>query len=327
MLTRSNFIGPWAGLPVAWKADWSFDEEAYRENVAKVCRAGVPGVYTGGTTGEFYAMELDEFKQVARVTVEECKAAGTPCMIGVSSTYTLGAQRRAEYAARLGADAIQVALPFWMELTDSECLLFFQDVARACPGPALSIYETSRAKKCLSLDLHRQIHECVPSYLGVKANVGTLGATPAGCSALSEFVNVWVGENAWGVLGPFGANGCASSLVYMNPKLVLHMFQLLVNKDWNHLQRWMEKVARLFSEGLSPFEKKGFQDSACDHMLGLVAGFLSMDPRSRPPYISATWDDVARLRSWLEVSIPEFLDLDPLFAEEVGYGPTVEPAG
>lgn len=313
MLTRSNFIGPWAGLPVAWKADWTFDEEAYRENVARVCRAGVPGVYTGGTTGEFYAMELDEFKQVTRATVEECKATGTPCMIGVSSTYTLGAQRRAEYAAELGADAIQVALPFWMELTDSESVTFFQDVADACCGLALSVYETTRAKKCLSLDLHRQIYDRVPSYLGVKANVGTVGATPAGCAALSEYLNVWVSENRWSELGPLGANGCASALVYMNPRVILNMFELLMKKDWNSLERWTAKVTRLHTEGLSPFAAKGFQDSAYDHMLGLVAGFLSLDPRSRPPYISATWDDVAKLRSWLELNMPEFLELDHPF--------------
>ena len=116
MLSRHQMIGPWAGLPVAWRNDLSFDEDAYRANVAKCCRAGMPGVYTCGTTGEFYAMEFDEFKAVSRATVEECRAHGKPCAIGCTSTYTLGVARRAAYAAELGADAIQVALPFWMEL-------------------------------------------------------------------------------------------------------------------------------------------------------------------------------------------------------------------
>src|SRR6185369_6892372 len=44
-----------------------------------------------GATGEFYAMELEEFKVVARATVEECHARGKPAMIGCTSTYTLGA--------------------------------------------------------------------------------------------------------------------------------------------------------------------------------------------------------------------------------------------
>jgi len=44
MLTRAELIGPWAGLPVAWKEDFSFDEDAYRANVERTCKAGVPGM-------------------------------------------------------------------------------------------------------------------------------------------------------------------------------------------------------------------------------------------------------------------------------------------
>ena len=85
MLTRETFVGPWAGLPVAWDEDDRFDEQTYRQDVKRCCQAGVPGVYSGGTTGEFYAMEFDDFKAVARATVEECKAEGTAVMIGCSS--------------------------------------------------------------------------------------------------------------------------------------------------------------------------------------------------------------------------------------------------
>ena len=52
-LTRDTFTGPWAGLPVAWTDDDRFDEVTYRADVARCCQAGIPGVYTGGTTGEF----------------------------------------------------------------------------------------------------------------------------------------------------------------------------------------------------------------------------------------------------------------------------------
>ena len=101
MLTRETFIGPWAGLPVAWTSDDRFDESTYRADVARCCDAGAPGVYTGGTTGEFYAMEFDEFEAIARATVDESHGRGKPAMIGCSSTYTLGAARRAEAELRV----------------------------------------------------------------------------------------------------------------------------------------------------------------------------------------------------------------------------------
>ena len=106
MLTRQDMIGPWAGLPVAWDEKLNFDEQTYRADLERTCKAGVPGVYTAGTTGEFYAMELDEWKQITRVTVEECKKYDTPVMIGITSTYTLGAPRRVRRRnrRRCGAD-------------------------------------------------------------------------------------------------------------------------------------------------------------------------------------------------------------------------------
>ena len=57
MLTRDDLKGPWAGLPVAWDENLGFDEKAYRTDLERACKTGVPGVYTAGTTGEFYAME------------------------------------------------------------------------------------------------------------------------------------------------------------------------------------------------------------------------------------------------------------------------------
>lgn len=309
MLTRKEMIGPWAGMPVAWDDNLMFDEDGYRADVERACKAGVPGVYTAGTTGEFYAMEFDEWKAVTRATVEECRKHRTPVMIGVTSTYTLGAERRAAYAAEVGADAVQVALPFWMELDDRHVIPFFKAVTNACQGLALTIYETLRAKKALTVEQHRAVYEATGCYLAVKANADTVGRTPEGCQQLSEFINVWVGENEWNRLGPNGAIGCASSLVNINPRILLHMFDLVLQKKWDELQPWTDLVERLFNEGLAPFVGKGFLDTAADRLMGVATGFLTMSVRSRGPYTSATGEDVRQLRAWMEANTPELLEL------------------
>jgi len=307
MISKDVLQGPWAGLPVAWKEDLSFDEEAYRSDVVRTCAAGVPGVYTAGTTGEFYAMEFDEWKTITRITVEECRRAGTPVMIGVTSTYTLGAARRAEFAAELGADAIQVALPYWMEMDDRIIVPFFLEVTDACPGIALSIYETQRTKKMLTLEQHRAVFDSTGSYLAVKSNEGTLGCSPEGCEQLSEFVNVWVGEDKFNALGPYGAIGSASSLVYMNPRVIMHMFDLLYRKQWDELQPLTDQVARLIQEGLRPFAARGFTDTGFDRLMGKASGFLTMNVRSRGTYASATDEDISALQKWMQENTPELL--------------------
>lgn len=77
-LTSDTLKGMWAGMPVPWTAQDQVDEEALRENVRRMCRAGAHGVYTHGTTGEFYAQTPEEWRQVARVTVEECGRSEPP---------------------------------------------------------------------------------------------------------------------------------------------------------------------------------------------------------------------------------------------------------
>jgi len=307
MLTRETFRGPWAGLPVAWSEDDRFDEDRYRACVADCCRAGVPGVYTGGTTGEFYAMEWDEFCAVATATVEECHAQSVPAMIGCSSTYTLGAERRAAFAAEIGADAIQVALPFWMEVDERHIVSFFEAVSRASGGLPLSVYETQRAKLALTLKQHGDIKAAVPSYLMVKSNEGTIGCTPEGCKALSELVNVFMGESKWCTLGPFGAQGGCSSMVYWNPRVTLAFWDLVAKADWPAVQEMHQRVEPMFDFLVGTFAAKGLTDTAFDRLGGLASGFLQTSLRSRGPYPSVSTGDVAILRQWYTQHFPEML--------------------
>jgi len=306
-LTRENFAGPWAGLPVAWTEDDQFDEEMYRGDVARCCRAGVPGVYSGGTTGEFYAMEWDEFCGVARATVEESHRHGKPAMIGCTSTYTRGACRRAEVAAELGADAVQVALPFWMEVEPSRVVPFFAAVSKAAGGLPLSVYDTTRTRHPLGLDEHRAIAEHVPDYLMAKANAGTVGCTPEGCRTLSRLVNVFVNEVQWAELGPCGVRGACSAMVYWNPALTLAMWDDLEQQDWRALRSIQARLDPLFTFLHEEFGSRGFTDTAFDRLCGVGCGFLKTSLRSRGPYVSATGSDVELFRSWCTQHLPELL--------------------
>lgn len=306
-LNLENFRGSWAGLPVAWTARDEFDEPTYRGDIARCCRLGVPGVYSGGTTGEFYAMEFDEFQRVARATVEAAHAAGKPAMIGVSSTYTRGAARRAAYAASVGADAIQVTLPFWMEVPEPELLPFFRAVSAAAGNLPLSIYETRRAKVALTLDQHRAIKEALPNYLMVKANAQTVGTTPEGCAALTAMgVNVFADEaSCWPKLARQGVAGCCSSFVYYAPRLVLDLNRALAAKDWAAVDAGSGKLFRLLDFIGQAFDPLGYLDSAGDRLGGVAGGVLRSGLYSRGPYPHANAGDVRTLREWYRVNLPE----------------------
>ena len=309
MLTRDNFKGPWAGLPVAWTDTDQFDEQTYRDDVVRCCQAKMPGIYTGGTTGEFYAMEFDEFREVTRVTIEACKPYRVPVMIGCTSTYTRGVLRRVEIAREFGADAIQVAVPYWLEVGESQLLPFFREIAAAAGDMSISLYDSSRTKNKFTVDQHLAIKDAVPQYLMIKSNAGTVGTTPEGCEVLSEHLNVFVGEHLWADLGPHGAIGCCSAMVYWNPTIILRIWRSLEQREWAALRKWNKKLERLYGFLMEQYVPKGFVDTAFDRMGGRASGFLKTSLNNRGPYPSATEEDVQILRYWYENNFPEMLKL------------------
>jgi dihydrodipicolinate synthase/N-acetylneuraminate lyase len=306
-LTRKNWTGPWAGIPVAWNQDDQFDEAVYRADVARCCQAGIPGVYTGGSTGEFFATDFDEFQRITIATIEECHTHDTPAMIGCTATYTKAAANRAAFAAQAGADAVQVALPFWAPLAPHEILPFFKTVAAAAPGLPLSVYDTSRAKHCLTLEEHQAAKDALPQYTMVKATGASIGTQPDGCAALSQFVNVFVSETLWTALGPHGAAGCCSAMVYWNPRLILDFWKHVETQNWPALDPYQKPIDDLHRFLADHFGPKGYTDTAYDRLVTTATGFLNVGLNNRAPYTHPTPDDVKTLRQWLQQNFPELV--------------------
>ena len=307
-LTADEVRGIWDGVTMSWDENFRFDEDMYATNVERAIAAKVHGIYTTGTTGEFYAIEYDEFCTMVDIQAELCGKASMPLQIGCCADATAKTIKLVEYAAsKSQVGAVQIVIPYWMEVDDIEVVPFFKSITDACPGLALTIYETQRAKKTMTVDQHRAVHDLTGCYLVVKANADTVGNTIEGCQQLSEFINVWVGESQWSRLGPHGAIGGASSLVYMNPRVLLLMFDLMKHKKWDELQPWTDLVNRLFDAEI--FSKKGFTDTAEDRLTGVVTDFLSMSVRSRGPYSSAADEDVRQLHTWMTENTPALLDL------------------
>ena len=311
-LTRAELGGIWAALPVAWTAADEFDEEVYRRDVEACCRAGVHGVYTGGTTGEFYAQDTAEFRAIADATIDVCRSAGTPTQIGCTMTYTRGVIERARYAQEQGADAIQIALPYWVALTDEEVIQFFADVASACPGMPMVMYDTvGRAKRSIDVDLLARIVDRVPELVGIKADTSPAAGGTEKVSRFSEYISVLVPDPILADMTPLGARGCCSAMVYANPSLILHYFELCRTGKLDQAGAIQQKLKLLIEVGLAPFTEMQYADTAYDRMLGNVNGFLHTSLHARRPYRGTCREHVDQLRGWLRGNFPEMLDLSP----------------
>src|SRR5512138_561378 len=116
-LTRDNLRGIWAAIATPFDEHARFDESVFRENIRRLAAAGVHGIYTTDADGEFYAIELEEFKQIIGVFADETQKLGIPTQVGVTWSNTRGIIDRLQFAASRGILGAHVAHPFFMPMS------------------------------------------------------------------------------------------------------------------------------------------------------------------------------------------------------------------
>lgn len=307
MLTKENLRGVWAGVPTSWDESGRFDEDSFAENVSRLCAAGVQGVYTTGTAGEFYSLTEDEFRRMVKVLARVTRGTGVPTQIGCTWTDTRGSIWRAQVAAEHGADGLLTALPFWIRMKDDEVVRFFQDLSRACPGLPIVHYNNPNSKRVLDKNIYRRIAAEVPALIGTKqvtTDLNLLIELFVGVPELVHFASDWL-------LLPFmmlGAKGTYSALALFNPKLTLDWFGMCERGEWAAALEIQKKVLRLIVEVDNPVTDLGYTGPAGDKAWAELAGFLKGSRAVRPPYKTVPDDILEMLRVGILERMPEIIN-------------------
>src|SRR5258708_2776250 len=121
-LSASEISGNWATVLLPINQDDSIDWARLETQIAALLEAGINGIYTNGTTAEFWSQTEAEFDRLSSLVAERCEHAGMAFQIGachVSPQLTLERIRRAR---ELKPGAIQVTFPDWGKPNDAEAL-------------------------------------------------------------------------------------------------------------------------------------------------------------------------------------------------------------
>jgi 4-hydroxy-tetrahydrodipicolinate synthase len=311
-LTADEIRGVWAGITMSWDAADRFDEASYRTNINKACGSGAYGVYTTGSTGEFYAIDENEFRNMVDIQAEICGTNNVPLQIGCCADATRKTLRLVEYAAsKAEVGAVQIVLPYWMELTEREVLQFFRDIYTLCPDMPIVHYNIPRAKGFLNGADYLKIAEVAPSLVGVKytfggSNFGALQGTLRALPHLSFFV----AENLLASAMQLGARGTYSSLVSVNPQFMLNMYEHAAAGRWEEAIELQRAADQFFGDaaGFIQSRGEGTIDPVFDKGLAVAAGTIVGSARTRAPYIGWTDETVLAMREWLIENYPQFVE-------------------
>ncbi len=309
-LTAETLKGIWAGVTLSWHEDYSFDEASFQENLHRLCSYDIAGIYTTGSTGEFYVLDWPEFQHMVDVFMEVVGPTDFPTQIGCCADDTRDVLRMVEYAAEKGAGGAQITLPYWMKLTDQEMLQFFQDVYTAVPDLPLIHYNIPRTKRFLTGYDYLNVLEIAPSLIGVKFTfAGSHFGDLQQATQLTPGLSYFVGEDLLVSAMQVGARGCYSSIVCTNPAFMLKMYDLAEAQKWDKSLEMQSLIVRFFRELGALMDDLGLGgvDPVADKGMAVASGLFAGHQRTRPPYIGWSDDGVAQIRDWLKERYPMLL--------------------
>lgn len=128
--------GVYTALVTPFTASGALDVPALATLTRHVVDGGGEGIVPLGTTGEGYALNLDERAEVLRVVHEACDGA-VGLIAGATASTTQDAIVNARLAADLGYDGVMVAPPPYVLPSPAELAAHFATVAREAGVPVV----------------------------------------------------------------------------------------------------------------------------------------------------------------------------------------------
>ena len=304
-LTRRNLHGVWSALIVPWTDRDELDATRYTAEVRSYAGTGVHGVYTGGTTGEFYAQDDRTYERITRITCEQAHDIGLPVQIGVSALSTRTTRQRIRVALKAGADAIQVALPFWLELKDDEVKRFVHEVAAEAGKVPIILYLTSRSKRKIEPALFGELAAEVPTFIGTKDTGASVKKVRAMLKQAPD-IAIFGGEDFYERI-PAGGRGGYCSVTGFNAPKIVELYELCAAGWLRKAKPLATAVDRFLHQALIPLvREEGLWDSAVDR-IQRVAGGGDVGLRCQSPYRSGTPKHVEQVLAWCRKHTPELL--------------------
>lgn len=301
---RSDQIrGNWAALVLPINPDDSIDYVRLADEIDILIGMGVDGVYSNGTTAEFYNQTETEFDRIHQIFAEKCNAAGMPFQIGVSHMSPVIALERLQRARDLAPGAVQVILPDWFPVTDAEAIAFLGRMSDVAAPVPLVLYNPPHAKRNLTPEEIGALKTAIPALVGVKVAGGD-AEWYARMKQAAPDLSVFVAGHTLATGYELGASGAYSNVACLHPAGAQRWTDLMVT-DLAAAQELETRIQRFMSEHIRPYiVEQGYANQAVDKLMVAIGGWADVGPRLRWPYRWIPEQEAERLR-------PVALDLMP----------------
>jgi 4-hydroxy-tetrahydrodipicolinate synthase len=305
VLTPKTLKGNWGTLLLPINSDDSIDYGRLSEEIGQLADAGLDGIYSNGTAGEFHNQTETEFDMVQEIMAERCQAAGMPFQIGASHPSPVISLHRVKRCVALSPAAFQVILPDWVVVSEEEQVIFLQRIAEVAGDIPLVLYNPPHAKQVLGPSGLMRLRSAVASLIGVKLASGD-AQWFAEMRSLNLDLSVFVPGHllATGVRERV-ASGAYSNVACLSPGGAQAWWKQMATDPDGALQV-QERILQFFATCIVPLKNAGYSNPALDKFLAAVGGWGSVGTRLRWPYKWIDEKEVAGAREVAQRLLPEF---------------------
>ena len=306
-MTSTQIRGNWATLLLPIDPSDQIDEAGLRAELDYLVHAGVDGIYSNGTAGEFYNQTEAEFLRISTLLAETCHAHDVPFQIGVNHTNPMMTLERIHLVKALAPVALQVILPDWFPPKFSEMVDFLQRVGEAAAPIGLVLYNPPHAKSQLTLPEIGCLSAEIPTLVGVKLADGDDDWYAQMRRHLAKLSVCIPGHHvATGIAN--GAAGSYSNMACLSPRGA-QRWTALATHDLPAALAIEQRVRQFMTTHIQPLmSQQGYSNQAMDKMLAALGGWAPISARLRWPYRSVDAETVARLRPIVRAELPEFFE-------------------
>jgi 5-dehydro-4-deoxyglucarate dehydratase len=223
-----------------FRPDHSFDEAAYRENIAWLSGFGAAGLFAAGGTGEFFSLTPAEVESVVTAAAQEAPD-GVP-VIAPAGYGTAMAVELARSAENAGADGLLLLPPY---LTEADQAGLAAHVRAVCAATSLGVIVYSRANAVFDEATVAGLAEECPNLVGFKDGVGNIEKMIRLYSRLGDRLTCIGGlPTAETFALPYlelGVTTYSSAMFNFVPEFALRFYRAVRNHDRAAVYRYLEK--------------------------------------------------------------------------------------
>lgn len=245
-MDKSKFSGIFTPVVSPCDGNDNFLADKFAENIERLFKAGINGLYVCGGTGDAFNMRVSERKLAAEIAVDISKKYGKSSIIHVGATHLRDSTELARHAADVGALAISSIPPVGLE--QHQIVDYYKEVAAVSGLPVLVYHIPAVTHRNPTMEQMLEILD-VKGVIGLKMTDWNLFFLRRILLERPDIV-VYNGYDELVCLGLFyGAHGSIGTWQNLFPELYVNIYNSFISGDMDKALELQKKFMDFLNVG------------------------------------------------------------------------------